>query len=71
MSEWRTIDSAPKDGTPILATADAREYPCIICWEHVGRYTSSPKMWVGHKHGPMEDGFTHWMPLPLPPGARP
>jgi hypothetical protein len=65
--EWQPIETAPKDGTPILAVADTREYPCIVRWEHVGRYTSSPKMWVGHPHGAMENGLIYWMPLPEPP----
>ena len=66
--EWRDFRTAPKNGTPILASSDPREWPCIIHWGHVGRYTTSPYMWIGHEYGPMGDGdFTHWMPLPDSP----
>ena len=70
LSEWRDISTAPKDGTQILIQHnDHREAPFIGHWGHVGRYTSSPEMWIGHPYGAMSDGdVTHWMPLPDGPG---
>lgn len=68
MTAWQPIDTAPRDGTPILLQpGDFREWCFIGHWGHVGRYTSSPKMWIGHEYGAMENGISHWMPLPQPP----
>ena len=68
MNKWQPIETAPKDGTPILASADSGDYPFIAYWGYVGRFTSSPKMWLGHEYGAMPDNaLTHWMPLPEPP----
>ena len=59
--EWQPIETAPKDGTAILAWDGI----CIECikfrgglwvttWEHDEEYSE-----LG--------GPTHWMPLPAPP----
>lgn len=63
MSEWRTIDSAPTDGTEILVFCDdgfVRHYKVV--------FSSMTNHW--------SDGIdvyepSHWMPLPPPPGATP
>lgn len=63
---WRPIDSAPKDGTPILCfTPDQSEFGFIdtskieILW------------WASDEwQNDCDDVFfqpTHWMPLPNPP----
>ena len=68
MSEWKTIDSAPKDGTAFLgfqATPGDWEGQMAVCW------------WSSFhdRAGPI-DGFvlgqgglypTHWQPLPSLP----
>lgn len=60
---WRSIDTAPKDGTPVLVAdmnvwmTAATFLPCDMCWvEHTasGLKLNDP---------------THWMPLPAPPGS--
>lgn len=64
--EWRTIDSAPKDGTEVLLYTTAFSGEWIIVQ---GAYFSSPKEidngWE------TQFGFhgepTHWKPLPSPP----
>lgn len=73
--QWRTIDSAPRDGTRVLASWDPKRFgppesrheddPAIVRWcaEH----------WKGPGWYPDAMGtpyhVTHWMPLPAPPEA--
>lgn len=62
--EWQPIETAPKDGTPILGTDEDGEQYVIEWW---------PK-------GARQDGFyecgdllrapTHWRPLPSPPSKQ-
>ena len=61
MMEWQPIETAPKDGTPILGFADGKqaivewlEYWKLCVW---GSFADDGKWWP-----------THWMPLPPPPG---
>jgi hypothetical protein len=61
--EWRAIESAPKDGMPILAFCEPYGVRHLY-WHQM--FDSDPGMWVlvgGH------DVFepTHWQPLPAPP----
>lgn len=63
--EWQTIETAPKDGTPIRVYG-----PCPTHGKYEG-----PAVWKGrkwqklHRAGffNMEAYPTHWMPLPKPP----
>ena len=67
--EWRSLDSAPKDGRKFLAfTADFqfghRFNECVQEAQWSGK---TPDDRIGHwmsKNGQM---VTHWMPLPKPP----
>jgi hypothetical protein len=68
MSEWQPIETAPKDGTRILALIRQSDYIKILHWEPDSSYerTKYPEyhQWF--------DGYTHWipshwMPLPSPP----
>jgi len=62
---WRKIKSAPKTGTPILAYCERGEFPFIIYWGYVGRYTSTDKMWLGNEHGALKDSdIAGWKRLP-------
>lgn len=69
MSDWRTIDTAPKDGTLV-------DLWCVHTTFPPGR--SANMRWFGgewREAAPMIWGLnpgwhaTHWMPLPEPPGA--
>ena len=67
---WQPIETAPKDGTRVLAVTNEYDGVLIVSWR---------KAWFGNKVGEMawfddEDydtyiNITHWMPLPAPPEA--
>jgi hypothetical protein len=63
MSEWRDIETAPKDGTVILM-ADGLTMFC-------GFWLKSEREWVDgsrDRNGELITwDATHWMPLPSPP----
>lgn len=68
--EWRPIESAPKDGTPILAW-------CVhphARWATDDKEWCAPVVtqWINHNGGGwtwngMAGTFTHWRPLPAAP----
>ena len=71
MSDWQPIETAPKDGTPIMIWDKYEDVPMIACW--VGGSWSADKSFVDAEGG--WDGaivvdnidnelLTHWMPLP-------
>lgn len=79
MADWQPIETAPKDGEPILATNAGYAYTLQRCgvyyWEGGTQETPSG-VWVvepGWMHQsddedePRADYLTHWMPLPAPP----
>lgn len=70
-NSWNKIDSAPRDGTQILAIENfkridnnGREYPKEYC---VVKWSKNRNGWIGY--GLILASFepTHWMPLPEPP----
>ncbi|MDZ7711723.1 MAG: MazG-like family protein [Rhodovibrio sp.] len=66
-ADWRPIATAPRDGTQILICPES-EAPFVGYWAHVGRFTSTPEMWLGHHLGAHKDhDILGWMPLPAPP----
>lgn len=66
---WEPIETAPTDGTPVLLQyCNHAENPYVGYFGHVGRFTSSPKMWLGGPHGAVSTkDLSHWMPLPEAP----
>lgn len=62
MSEWKTIESAPKDGTKILA------WPCYSSGVHQVFWHEGPRRsgWKD-KLGFVPVPPTHWIPTPAPP----
>jgi hypothetical protein len=72
--EWQPIESAPKDGSVILAW---RFYPIAIRWAE-GDLWGWQAMPLGAMFEPFEENgylsgdpaLTHWMPLPPPPGEK-
>lgn len=77
---WQGIETAPKDGTPILSpTADgigiivwmsATEMHGPALFEGEEEYHDAPRWWESFG-APLDDDPTHWMPLPVVPGAMP
>jgi len=69
MSEWQPIETAPKDGTPILLGIAGPHY-----WPRSAWWCLDEERWVVHKGGRFSAWFdippTHWMPLPSPPDAK-
>ena len=76
--EWRPIETAPKDGTPLLAASENHDSREVVCWQdgpQSGSWDSLAELqegWVND--GPIKDRFyanpryfTHWLPLPSPP----
>lgn len=73
MSEWRPIETAPKDGTPVLLYV--KEYSSTVTiegWWQGGLDGNWACVWLD-VHGcgccsGSDPNPTHWMPLPPPPG---
>lgn len=68
MSEWRTIDSAPKDGQMILLYAPSESWPTTF----VGYYSEDDgkPAWTDIDGTWLELACTHWQPLPPPPEKK-
>ena len=65
MIEWQPIDTAPKDGTVVLAlTVEAQNPSARVSWFEGGEWL---RVWKPEKFvvaGPTGWWPTHWMPLP-------
>lgn len=71
MADWQKIETAPKDGTRILAYdfADADDtQPQIVLWSTID---GKEGWYVSWDHTPLDGSLwnppTHWQPLPSPP----
>jgi len=75
MSEWKDIASAPKDGTIILLGTYVEAFDKVVnfFWQEMGYWEK-----IGRKRGywalsatgdKITESFTHWHPLPAPPGS--
>ena len=72
MGEWKTIDSAPKDGTSILLWCPyADKSGTIVVGEFWVRAWASSDWKIDYSTMVILDAPdpTHWMPLPEPPEA--
>lgn len=58
MNEWKPIETAPKDGTPVLCV-DRGPFPYVAEWAPIHR------AWVG-ADGMFWEPY-YWMDLPAPP----
>lgn len=71
MSEWQPIETAPKDGTRILAygkhgfDVDERKWATVIWQEYSKGFVCDPN--EATEYDPEVSIITHWMPLPEPP----
>lgn len=74
---WQDIETAPKDGRPIMVWADGFEWPEIIRWFDYDEESRLETGEEGYWHYAEEllrdvtdtccEELTHWMPLPDPP----
>lgn len=66
--EWQPIETAPKDGTDIIAYfPDAYEKIDIVRWEQ-NQYHGDSWAYARCVDGlQTSENATHWMPLPPPP----
>jgi hypothetical protein len=75
MSQWQTIETAPKDGTLIIAYQPGGTYSNGIAYPATVGTASWQRDGVGGYGwwGPYNprDYPTHWMPLPDPPTVEP
>ena len=79
MSGWKPIETAPRDGTPVILTGPYKSKPSTATMTNkppivdTGYYKHG--IWTGYyKHGIWQSGSlrmagnpTHWMPMPEPP----
>ena len=72
MTDWQTIDSAPRDGTAILVYSPEAEEPQMML-VHWRAFVDDPD--PGEWYDRWDDDapsfdvtVTHWQPLPAPPG---
>lgn len=73
MSEWKPIETAPKDGTTILAWGRYSDMPFTVRWKEKDWQPvwdgwpviqSAGDSWTEYHSA---DPISHWMPLPAPP----
>jgi len=59
LTEWRGIESAPKDGSEIIVLTEKSEIRIVSYIEYHGHFFAPS--------GTRKVNFTHWLPLPPPP----
>lgn len=71
---WQPIETAPRDGTPILACGDAdlsdpsfigEDVPCVVRWHNT--YGGDRYYWELFHYDAFQYNPSHWLPLPEPP----
>lgn len=79
MSEWRPIETAPKDGTAVLVFSpyeDRTDPTNVVVAKYKEAFSKTPNVggwWeyceklISDVQGEVEPPPTHWMPLPEPP----
>lgn len=73
---WKNIDTAPKDGTIILACSDYNPkekyfsgHPMTVRWEVYHPNSPGKGLWRD-KNGHKMMHLTHWTELPKPPKSK-
>lgn len=65
---WQPIETAPKDGTYILAYPVLNQVACVVSWQRTRGWLGCWRMPMTNEAAPYDP--THWMPLPEPPQAK-
>lgn len=71
MSEWRDIDTAPKDGTYVALLIPGDGAYGSTGWR-IGTFSPPENAWFLTVHGNLERSVfepSHWLPLPEAPKA--
>jgi len=76
LSEWQPIETAPKDGTPVLIFVPAYtrptlgDFPAVMQVAHWYGFAGGEFAWT-EVHGEGYETYepTHWMPLPGAPSS--
>lgn len=63
---WQLIETAPRDGTDIIAYQRVADKDRILTM----RYDRAAETFVTNVHSFVAFDPTHWMPLPAPPGGN-
>lgn len=76
MSEWQPIDTAPRDGSAILATNAGYAYElgrCVVVFWETDPVDNGEHGWMQPDDGDevRHTWLTHWMPLPASPSQSP
>jgi hypothetical protein len=68
MMDWRTIESAPREGWLLLHSA---KWSFPAAEVQIGKWNPARELWgdPGGFHFNAMHGPTHWQPLPVPPRA--
>lgn len=71
---WQPIETAPRDGTPVIVARHMDEFGWIRGWARWAGGDGFVSGWVSYGFDPVmgELGLahpTHWQPLPAPPAA--
>ena len=71
MTEWQPIETAPRDGTPVLGYRDIDGIMGMVKWIQSATYGEWAGSWdlvLPSTHSEIDMWWpTHWMPLPEPP----
>jgi|GEM_PF-770818 len=67
-SAWRPIETAPKDGTSIIAATNEYDEPLVLNWRRGGPGSDALEAWRDGE-GDSYINVTDWMPLPTAPGT--
>ncbi len=65
MGEWQSIETAPKDGTPVLLYIPSVND--MVTAKYLGRQWVLCEFGGYAEDGDLDGDPTHWMPLPSPP----
>ena len=65
--DWKSIESAPKDGTYILAWCESWGCYCVVYWTKCVWVTDGAWIAEENRTDTIEYPATHWKPLDVPP----
>ena len=71
MTNWQSLETAPKDGTPVLVAVDydnGKSEFVMTAHYSVDESDFPEGCWIAYDYQVIEEGTpTFWMPIPTPP----